>query len=134
MKSLARLASCVAVVGGLSLVPIYGAIWLARPDPSLKAEARLAPLPPRIAESIERKKDAPLRVEPIEVKPLEPMTEATVALTPPPASKPTVRAVQPHKAKIKHVSNSNVGPREIALEAAALPQPVVVTARNDAPY
>jgi hypothetical protein len=134
MGSLARFAGYTAVVGGLSLVLIYGAIWLASPDPSLKAEARAAPLSSRIAESIERKKDAISRAEPAEVKRPEPMTEANVALTPslPPAPTPNREAAR-HKAKIKHVSNPNVAPREIAPDPAA-PRPVVRTARSDFPY
>jgi len=124
--------SYAAVVGGLSLLLIYGAIWITSPDPSLKAEARAAPLSPRIAESIERRKDAIPRAEPIEVKPPEPMTEVNVALTPslPPAPKPILREAR--RPKIKPVSNRNVA-REIALEPAA-PRPVVTTARSDFPY
>jgi hypothetical protein len=126
--------SYAAVVGGLSLLLIYGAIWLTSPDPSLKAEAHAAPLSPRIAESIERKKDAIPRAEPVEVKPPEPMTEANVALTPslPPAPKPILREARRPKAKIKPVSNRNLA-REIALDPAA-PRPVVTTARSDFPY
>jgi hypothetical protein len=126
----------VAVVGGLSLLLVYGAIWLAHPDPSLKAKLRATPLSPRIAESIERKKDTIPRDAPVKIRPAESMTEVNVALTPspPPAPKPIPRETR-HRAKIKHVPNPNVAPRQIARDGpAAAPRPVVATARSDAPY
>jgi hypothetical protein len=146
MGSLARFVGYTAVVGGLSLVLIYGAVWLASPDPSLKAEARAAPLSPRIAESIERKKDAIPRAEPAEVKRPEPMTEANVALTPSLLPTPTPnreaarhreavrhKEAARHRAKIKHMSNPNVGPRENAPNPV-VSRPVVMSARSDFPY
>jgi hypothetical protein len=134
MGSLTKFVGYTAVVGGVSLVLIYGAIWLASPDLTLKAEARAAPLSPRIAESIERKKDAIPRAEPAEVKRPEPMTVANVALTPSLLPTPTPkREAARHRAKIKHVANPNVAPREIAPDAAA-PRPVVTITRSDFPY
>jgi hypothetical protein len=137
MGSPASFVCYVAVVGSRSLAPVYGAIWLARPAPSLKAEARAAPIPPRIAESIERKKDAHPRAEPVEVKPPPPMTEANVALVRslPPAPRPVHHVASPHRAKTKQVPNPNVALRPIATDAdAASPRPLVTTARTDSPY
>lgn len=57
MRTLGRLFSYVAVAGGLSALMVYGAIWLVRPDPTLRAQAHVAPIPARIADSIARRKD-----------------------------------------------------------------------------
>ena len=65
MTPIARLACYVALVTGLSYGLVSGAMWLARPDPSIRTEARVAPIPPRIAASIERKREALPEAEPV---------------------------------------------------------------------
>lgn len=81
---LAYLAASAALLGGL----VSGVVWLISPGPTLKQDARVAPIPPRIAESIERKMVPAAAPEPVKAvvnEPVQPaMKEADVALTPPP--------------------------------------------------
>jgi hypothetical protein len=72
---LGYIASIVALAGPL----MGGVFWLLQPDPSLTREAKAAPIPQRIAESIERKKAPIAAAEPVPAK--APMLEANVALT-----------------------------------------------------
>jgi hypothetical protein len=136
MRTLARFAGYAAVVGGVSMTLIHGAFWLGSPDPSFKVEGRVAPLSPRIAASIERKKDVIPRVQPVAEQLAKPMMEANVALTPSPPPKPILRGAQARRQTIKYVSNSrNVAPREITPEAPAVaPRAAVTTARSDVPF
>src|SRR5947207_2639734 len=60
MKLLALLATYLAVTAGLFGGLVGGVLWVVKPDPTATAAPRVAPISPRIADSIERKKmDAP---------------------------------------------------------------------------
>ena len=89
MKLLALLLTYLGVGAGLFAGLVGGVLWLVRPDPTIAQERRVPPIPPRIADSIERKVAPPARVTPaalIETK-VEPeaakptMKEADAALT-----------------------------------------------------
>src|SRR6185295_14221889 len=84
---LGYMAGTAALVGSL----MSGVLWLVHPDPSFMREAKAAPLPPRIAESIERKRAPEPVVEPVSGK--APMVEANVVLTTPSAPKVKIRAL-----------------------------------------
>src|SRR6185295_19812457 len=81
-----RLVLYVAVTAGMFGSLAGGISWLLTPDPTLHQplEAKVAPIPPRIAESIERQAPVPVQ-EPVRVAPsAPPMQEATVSLPVPP--------------------------------------------------
>jgi len=91
---LGYLSVSVALASGLA----GGALWLARPDASQRATspARAAPIPPRIAESIERRRPLPAPpaeplavATPAAVRPT--MQESNVALNPKPPIKFVIR-------------------------------------------
>ena len=133
---------------------IGGVLWLVKPDPgTATAPPRVAPIAPRIAESIERKKMDALpvptpvvqstaaRIEPEPIKPV--MLEAPASLTP---SRIHIRELNPHvtsrKASRRERAVAQKGPtheRAIAQqEPASAPEaPVarpIATARTDSPY
>ena len=112
-----------------------GVMWLVRPGPAVSHEARAAPIPPRIADSIERKKPIPVKAS--EPEPARPaamatpaMTEANVSLAPAPARSFNIRELAPAKPKRR--------PREHGVaENRAAPAPAaaaISTARSDFPY
>ncbi|MEA2870864.1 MAG: hypothetical protein QOH67_840 [Hyphomicrobiales bacterium] len=134
MNTLGTLVSYTVAVGVLVGGSVGGALWLGRPDPSVKYAARVAPIPPRIAESIERKRvpePAPAPVpavvsEPAPVKPAVLEREAALTQTP---AKIKVRDLSPPSVKRKP-------PRETVatvLHAAASPV-AITTGRTDFPY
>lgn len=96
MKTLLALLGYAVVATLLMGVLSGGVFWLIRPDPSLMREAKAAPIPPRIAESIERKRMPEPVATPTSVRaPIqEPMHEANVALRQP-ATKITIRELGP---------------------------------------
>ena len=115
------------LVGALMI----GVFWLVQPGSSGTREAKAAPIPPRIADSIERKKAIVPVVEPVQIR--VPLQEANVSLSqsaptfkigelaPPPANKP----------------KRNKPPREertITTSTEPAPRPTVSTARTDSPY
>ena len=60
--TLARtLLAYALVIGVLCAGLIKGVIWLVQPGPAISREAHVAPIPPRIADSIERKKPIPVQ-------------------------------------------------------------------------
>jgi len=94
MRVLAGLLAYAAVVCLLAGGVIRGTLWLVEPDPSIKWETKTAPIPPRIAESIERKKPLPVpavTATPELVKPV--MQEASASLTSQPIAK--IRELSP---------------------------------------
>jgi hypothetical protein len=154
MALLGRLACYLTVVGGLSYALTFGAIWLARPDPSFRAEAHVAPIPPRIAESLARKQQ-PIPVaepvslpaaEPVEAKasvPLPParpeelagpaMTGANVSLNSVPLPPPRRAAVHAKYGTGRTQTPSE--PEALSRDEAPRPAPArVSTARTDFPY
>jgi len=149
MRLLTQLMSYLGVTVGLLGVVVAGAVWLLKPDPTMATAApRVAPISPRIADSIERKKletPAPTPVvqttsTTIEPQPITPvMQEAPAALTP-----------APHRVQIRELSQGMVKrkpprhPRSIASpevatqQVASTPEPLaarpIATARSDSPY
>ena len=87
MRILATLLGYISAIALLVGVLTSGVFWLVRSDPTLIREARAVPIPPRIAESIERQKVPEPLPEPIVKPPPRKATlqEATVSLTTQPA-------------------------------------------------
>ena len=144
MKLLALLMTYLGVSAGLFGGFVVGALWLVRPDPTMATAApRVAPISPRIADSIERKKldmaaqATATRVEPEPVKPA--MQEAPAALTQAP-HRVHVRELSQRMAKRKPLPHQrNAAAQNVAThEAAATPAPPVArpiaTGRTDSPY
>ena len=120
-------------IGILGAALIGGATWLIAPGPAVSHEARVAPIPPRLAESIERKKPLPVpEPEPAKpaIKETSAMTEAAVSLTPAPVRSFKIRELNPPPKK-KRKPRGDSGVAQAAAPAAA---PVVSTARSDFPY
>src|ERR1044072_672523 len=61
MRLARTLLSYIFVVGILCAALIGGAMWGITPGAAVSQEARVAPIPPRLAESIERRKPVPVR-------------------------------------------------------------------------
>lgn len=127
--------SYVVIVGGLTLALAQGARWLVSADPGARPAVHRPPLPPRIAESIERRKEpAPPPPAPAVAKPFVPqpvMQQAAVALHPPPAPLRDSRRSKPGR---RHPPKPGQGIDTQAPPAAPPAQPVVTTARSDVPY
>lgn len=130
-----RLLLYVGVTAGLFAALAFGVLWLVSPDPSLRQsmEAKAAPVPPRIADSIERRIAVPAR-EPqqVTVAPPAPLQQSNVALTTPPAEqKParrfgTVKVVRPDKGSgMQHKEPPSVQTYVV---------PLVTTGRTDFPF
>jgi hypothetical protein len=131
MGPLAKPIAYVAVTGGVLIGLAGGVTWLVQPDPGHKAEARAAVIPPRIADSIERKKQPVRPVESETPKPV--MQEANVALTPAPQPKFRMRDVNappPRARQRRQARNARAGSETPPAPAA----PAVTTARTDFPY
>ena len=134
MKLAGTLLSYALAVGVLCAGLIGGVLWLIHPGAATSREARAATIPPRIAESIERRKPIPVQAsEPAPAKPV--MTEANASLTPAPVHQFKIRELNPPPKQHRK-------PRgETAVAAAAAPAAairtaasVVSTARSDVPY
>ena len=131
---LGYLAAAAALAGGLT----GGVVLLARPGDAQSAAApqRVAPIPPRIADSIERRKPipqppaAPLAVaKQVEVGPT--MQEAKVALSRTPM-KFVVRELPPPPKKRRKQSTQQAS--TAAFEQGPSTASAVTTARSDNPY
>lgn len=132
-------------IAGLSIALFGPLFWLLTPDPTLGLEPQVAPRPPRIAESIERKRAPPVvqpeRVAPMTRAPdaLPEMNEAPAALpekhvsvalsVEPVAKKRALRA--PHPATRKPRPTVEWKAREFVRWPKARP---VTTARTDFPF
>ena len=119
-------------IGVLCAALIGGATWLITPGPAVSHEARIAPIPPRLADSIERKKPLPVQEPEYRPEPVKPaMQEAAASLTPAPVRSFKIRELNPPP-------NQKRKPRrEEGVAQAAAPAPVaplVSTARSDVPY
>jgi hypothetical protein len=128
--SLLRYVVAAAVLAG----GLAGSIaWLIKTDNVPVAQAKPAPLPPRIADSIERKKTvipvAPVVSSPIPTKPV--LQEANVALRPERGTRQVIRELAP-------VSRDKAKRQQRSTTARAVetkqPASVVTTARTDVPY
>jgi hypothetical protein len=131
---LSYLAAAAALAGGLA----GGVVLLARPGDAQSAAAaqRVAPIPPRIADSIERKKPipqppaAPLAVaKQVEVGPM--MQDANVAISRTPM-KFVVRELPPPPKKRRKQSTQQAS--AAAVQQGASTASAVTTARTDNPY
>src|SRR4029077_18442193 len=144
MRLLALLMSYLGVTAGLLAGVVAGALWLVRPDPGAATAApRAAPISPRIADSIERRKmdmaaqPSEPRVEPEPIKPA--MGEAPAVLTQPP-HRVQIRELSQGMVKRKPARNlPGIASQSVATqEAAATPAPPVArpiaTGRTDSPY
>ena len=144
MKLIALLMSYLGVTAGLLGGVVAGALWLVKPDPSAAtATPRVAPISPRIADSIERRKmetpaqPIPTSLEPEPIKPA--MQEAPAALTQAP-QRVQIRDLSQRMAKRKPLPHQrNAAAQNVAThEAAATPAPPVArpiaTGRTDSPY
>jgi hypothetical protein len=139
-RSLAILAVYLLVSAGLLGGLFGGVFWLVQSEPAIAREQRSAPIPPRIAESIERKLVPlpPVVKEPEPIKQAmqeQAMQEAQVALPQTPR-KVQIRELAPQPVKRKPRRDE----RAVALREAPAPQDVsaivrpVSTARSDSPY
>jgi len=142
MKLLALLATYLGVAAGLFGGLVGGVLWLVKPEPAARHAPRVAPISPRIAESIERKM-APASVTPAaqatetKVEPVKPvMQEANVALAHAPR-RVQLRELTPQRTlkrkpprDERSVALHDVPP---AAEAAPARAPVS-TVRTDFPY
>jgi hypothetical protein len=136
MNVLAILLGYVAGVAAPAGALIGGVLWLVQADPSLTREAKAAPIPRRIAESIERKKVPIAAAEPVPVK--APMLEANVALTTQPAPKIKIRELSLPPAK-RRQAKAPSEKRPVTASAKTQPEshPPTLTVsanRNDSPY
>ena len=134
MKTVGTLLGYVARAAALVAVLMSGVLWLVRPDPSLTREAKAAPISPRIAESIERKKapeptPAPV-AEPPKVQPM--LQEANVSLTSQSAPKFKIRELGPPPAR-KRKPKGDEPAVSAAVENTPAPEIRRMT-RNDFPY
>ena len=142
MKLLVVLLTYLGAGAGLLAALMGGVLWLVRPDPTIAQERRVPPIPPRIADSIERKKAPPApvtpaalietNVEPEATKPA--MKEADAALTQAPL-KVQIRETKPRRPiKPKPGDGRSVASHE-ATPAREAPAPGVrPLARSDFPY
>jgi hypothetical protein len=95
-RLIATLVGYLAVTSMLAGGLLGGILWLIRTDGAESAPVRVAALPPRIADSIERKKDVvPPQAPPVASLPVKPMQEANVALSQPVAAKWFIRELTP---------------------------------------
>ena len=118
MRFLARLLVYTAIVGALAGGMVGGTLWLVQPGATMTREARAAPIPPRIADSIERKRPVPVAAL------------APVSLTHQPAFK--IRDLSPPPAQKRNKRRER---KPVVAESSpvSLPQ-AVTTARTDSPY
>ncbi len=141
MKLIALLAAYLGVGAGLMAGLMSGVFWLVKADASAVQEPRVAPIPPRIADSIERKMVPPqpvpvtpaaiveTKVEPEPVKPA--MKEADAALTQAPR-KVQIRETNRQVPKKKPRDERRLAAQEAASDAP--PARPIATARTDFPY
>ena len=109
-------------------------MWLIAPGEAVSREARGAPIPPRLADSIERKK--PTAIHEAQPEPAKPMMqEATVSLTSTPTRTYKIRELTPSppiKQKRKPRGEQSVA--QAAAFARVSVAPAVTTGRSDVPY
>ena len=133
MKLAKTLLSYTLAIGVLCAGLIGGVMWLIQSGAAIPHEARAATIPPRIAESIERRKPIPVQQsEPAPARPA--MTEANVSLAPAPVHPIKIRELNPppkqHRKPRGETAVANAAPAA-AIRTAA---PVVSTARTDVPF
>ena len=135
MKLAGTLLSYAFAIGVLCAGLIGGVMWLIQPGAATSHEARVATIPPRIADSIERRKPIPVQAnEPAPAKPV--MTEANVSLTPAPERPFKIRELNPPPKQHRKPRGETAVAAADAARGAAIrtAAPVVSTARSDVPY
>jgi hypothetical protein len=131
MRFLARLLTYTAVVCALAGGMVGGTLWLLQPDATMTREARAAPIPPRIADSIERRKPTPVPVAAPAPEPAKPvMQTAPASLTHQPTFR--IRDLSPPPPP-KRNKRRERAPVVAQAPPVSLPQ-AVTTARTDFPY
>ena len=131
MRFLARLLIYTAIVGALAGGMVGGTLWLVQPGATMTREARAAPIPPRIADSIERKRPMAVPVAAAAPEPAKPVMQmAPVSLTHKPTFK--IRDLSPPSAQ-KRNKRRERKPVVAEPSPVSLPQ-AVTTARTDSPY
>lgn len=137
MKLLALLLGYLGATAGLFGTIVAAVLWLVRPDPNAKHQPHVAPIAPRIAESIARKMEPLPAVADVGAREPEPakpvMHEMPVSLTPPRDVR--IRELPAHP-PLKHKvprSEHRVAAQEAAPAMPSAPAPVS-TGRSDFPY
>jgi hypothetical protein len=140
MKDAKQLAAYVLIVAVVAVAFLQTGRWLIASDPNYKAEPRVATIPPRIADSIERKKD----LVPVSATPVSAPATATVAAAP--MREAAVSLAQPPRQVIHELSLPKPAapkrkPKARTIEARVAPSwteparsQAVTTARSDVPY
>jgi hypothetical protein len=97
MKTLLAALLCyLAATSALAGALLGGIAWLARVDATAGVATRAVPIPPRIADSIERKKAyVPPQPPQAPSAAANPMQQANVALTQPTTMRPVIRELWP---------------------------------------
>jgi hypothetical protein len=131
MKIITGLIGYAVGVAALAAGLVYGMFWLVQPGTSAASTPRVAPIPPRIAESIERKKEPP--PPPSALVPVrELMKESNVSLVPP--QKQTIRELSANS-PVRTPRQRTMEARGTAIQPQAMPAiPVVRTTRSDVPF
>jgi hypothetical protein len=131
MKKLAALLLCYLAATSVLASALLGSVfWLIRTDPSAGAPARVVAIPPRIADSIERKKmSVPAPALQAAPAPVRPMQEANAALKQPPAARWVIRELTPARSKGRQANQRPVRPPA----QTATPTYAVTTGRDDNP-
>jgi hypothetical protein len=137
MKLAGILLFYTVAVGILFSTLAGGVIWLIRPGPAVSQEARPAPIPPRIADSIERRKPFPV-AQPTEERKPEPvrpvLREANVSLAPAPVYSTEIRQLRPPAPQTRARRGERALAREIPAVSASAPAATVSAGRSDSPY
>jgi hypothetical protein len=132
MKLAGTLLSYALTVGVLCAALIGGVLWLIQPGAAIPHEARAATIPPRIADSIERRKPIPVQTsEPAPARPV--MTEANASLTPAPVRPFKIRELNPPP-KQHRKPRGETAVADVATAAIRTAAPVISTARTDVPF
>jgi hypothetical protein len=138
MKLPGKLLSYALAVGVPFSALVGGVMWLVQPGPAISQEARPAPLPPRIADSIERKKPIPVeepRIEERRPEPVKPaMQEANVSLAPAPVYSPRTRVLSPPVMRPRQRRTEQAVAREAPAVSVSSRATTVSNGRSDSPY
>jgi hypothetical protein len=133
MKLAGILLSYAIAIGVLFSTLVGGVMWLVQPGPAISQEARAVPIPPRIVDSIERKK--PIPVEERRPEPVKPaMQEANVSLAPAPVHSTKIREPSAPVTQARKRRSEQVVAREAPAVSASSPARTVSTARSDFPH
>jgi hypothetical protein len=124
MKKLFALLLCYLAATSVLASALLGSLfWLIRTDPTESAPARVVPVPPRIADSIERRKMVlPPPETPAPPASARPMQEANVALKQPPAARWVIRELTSARPKKRGAERSTARlPAQVSAPSYAVP-------------